>query len=74
MVVWQMRRNTIFLAIDDTDSLESRGTGRLARAIADAIAEEFRVYGATRHQLFVQGLLSSARSGTRLQYLQENGL
>jgi hypothetical protein len=28
---------TILLALDDTDSLQSRGTARLARAVADAI-------------------------------------
>ncbi len=44
---------TILLALDDTDNLESRGTGRLARAVADAIAEHHPVSGVTRHQLFV---------------------
>jgi len=44
---------TILLALDDTDNLESRGTGRLARAVADAIATHYPVWGVTRHQLFV---------------------
>jgi hypothetical protein len=44
---------TILLSIDDTDSLSSRGTGRLARAIADALAAEFPVHGVTRHQFYV---------------------
>jgi len=44
---------TIYLAVDDTDSLSSRGTGRLARAIAGACAEHYPVRGVTRHQLFV---------------------
>src|SRR5690606_575424 len=44
---------TLLLALDDTDSLESRGTGRLARAVADAIVEHYPVWGVTRHQLFV---------------------
>jgi hypothetical protein len=44
---------TIFLSIDDTDSLDSRGTGRLARAIADRLSEDYPVQGVTRHQLFV---------------------
>jgi hypothetical protein len=52
-ILYNRGNTTIFLSIDDTDSLESRGTGRLARTIADAIAEEFLVYGVTRHQLFV---------------------
>jgi len=44
---------TLLLALDDTDSLESRGTGRLARAVADAIEKHYPVWGVTRHQLFV---------------------
>ncbi|NLX49110.1 MAG: ABC transporter substrate-binding protein [Methanospirillum sp.] len=44
---------TIFVAIDDTDSLNSRGTGRLARAIAGACAERYPLHGVTRHQLLV---------------------
>jgi hypothetical protein len=44
---------TILVSIDDTDSLDSRGTGRLAREIADIIAADYPVYGVTRHQLFV---------------------
>lgn len=30
-----------------------RGTGKLARAIADTVAAEYPVFGVTRHQLFV---------------------
>lgn len=44
---------TIYVAVDDTDSLNSRGTGRLARAIAGACAEQYPVLGVTRHQLYV---------------------
>ncbi len=44
---------TIYVAVDDTDSLNSRGTGRLARAIAAACAEYYPVRGVTRHQLYV---------------------
>ncbi|MCT8336791.1 ABC transporter substrate-binding protein [Methanoculleus sp. Afa-1] len=44
---------TIYLGIDDTDTLESRGTGRLARAIAAELARSYTVTGVTRHQLFV---------------------
>jgi hypothetical protein len=43
----------IYLSIDDTDSLSSRGTGKLARAIADTLAKDYPVYGVTRHQFFV---------------------
>jgi tRNA(Ile2) C34 agmatinyltransferase TiaS len=39
------------IGIDDTDNLESRGTGHLARVMATALAQDFQVYGVTRHQL-----------------------
>jgi len=44
---------TILIAIDDTDTKESRGTGRLARTIADSLRHFGSVAGVTRHQLFV---------------------
>lgn len=40
-----------FIGLDDTDNLESRGTGHLARLMAKALAQDFRVHGVTRHQL-----------------------
>ena len=39
------------IGLDDTDNHESRGTGHLARTIAKALAQDFRVLGVTRHQL-----------------------
>ena len=41
----------IYIGLDDTDNLESRGTGHLAREIASALEDEFKVMGITRHQL-----------------------
>jgi len=43
----------LFIGIDDTDTLESRGTGHLAREIAAALAADCCVLGVTRHQLLV---------------------
>jgi tRNA(Ile2) C34 agmatinyltransferase TiaS len=43
----------IFIGLDDTDTLESRGTGHLARQIAAALAADYSVLGVTRHQLLV---------------------
>jgi tRNA(Ile2) C34 agmatinyltransferase TiaS len=40
-----------FIGLDDTDNLESRGTGHLARVMAQALSQDFRVHGVTRHQL-----------------------
>ncbi len=43
----------IYVGIDDTDTLESRGTGRLARTIAAELQRKYTIFGVTRHQLFV---------------------
>jgi hypothetical protein len=43
----------IYIGLDDTDTAESRGTGRLARNIAAALSEKAKIFGVTRHQLFV---------------------
>jgi hypothetical protein len=43
----------IYVGIDDTDTLESRGTGKLARNIATELAAKYEIFGVTRHQLFV---------------------
>jgi len=44
---------TLLVSIDDTDTIESPGTGRLARKIAAAFSKDYQVTGVTRHQLFV---------------------
>lgn len=45
---------TIYICIDDTDTLTGpRGTGKLARMIADTVLKEYPVFGVTRHQLYV---------------------
>jgi hypothetical protein len=46
---------TWLVAIDDTDNLESIGTGRLARMLADHLVKEDRIASpsVTRHQLLV---------------------
>ena len=41
----------IYIGIDDTDNKTSRGTGRLARAIAAELSLDFPLLGVTRHQL-----------------------
>jgi tRNA(Ile2) C34 agmatinyltransferase TiaS len=42
-----------FVGLDDTDILDSRGTGQLARQIAAALATDYQVLGVTRHQLLL---------------------
>jgi tRNA(Ile2) C34 agmatinyltransferase TiaS len=41
----------LFIGLDDTDTLESRGTGHLARQIGATLARDYAVLGITRHQL-----------------------
>ena len=41
----------IFIGIDDTDNKESRGTGHLARTIAEHLSSKYPVSGILRHQL-----------------------
>ena len=43
---------TLYIGLDDTDTREKPGTGRLARNIAAALAENYSVLAVTRHQLF----------------------
>jgi hypothetical protein len=44
----------IYISIDDTDTLTGpRGTGKLARNIADTVVRDYPVFGVTRHQLYV---------------------
>jgi tRNA(Ile2) C34 agmatinyltransferase TiaS len=54
----------IFIGLDDTDNLESRGTGHLAREIAAALAAEYPLLGVTRHQLLVDPRVPCTRNNS----------
>jgi tRNA(Ile2) C34 agmatinyltransferase TiaS len=54
----------LFIGLDDTDTLESRGTGHLARQIATALAAEYRVQGVIRHQLLVDPRVPCTRNNS----------
>lgn len=43
----------VYIGIDDTDSLDSIGTGRLARGIAEILNRNYQVLSVTRHQFYV---------------------
>lgn len=43
---------TIYVCMDDTDNLKSRGTGRLSREVAVELSKKYPVRGVTRHQLY----------------------
>jgi tRNA(Ile2) C34 agmatinyltransferase TiaS len=40
-----------FIGMDDTDNLDSRGTGHLARQVAGSLAADYQILGVVRHQL-----------------------
>lgn len=48
-----LQDHLLFVGLDDTDTPESGGTGRLARGIARALAADHRVLGVIRHQLLI---------------------
>jgi tRNA(Ile2) C34 agmatinyltransferase TiaS len=72
----------IYVGMDDTDTLESRGTGALARSVAAALGDQYRVLGVVRQQLLPcdprvpctknnssKGLILEAADGTDLRGL-----
>jgi tRNA(Ile2) C34 agmatinyltransferase TiaS len=52
------------IGLDDTDNLESLGTGHLAREIATALAADYPVRGVTRHQLLVDDRVPCTRNNS----------
>ena len=64
-----------FIGIDDTDTLESRGTGHLARQIAAVLSAEYTVLGVTRHQLLVDSRVPCTKNNSSAAIVLEgNGL
>jgi len=43
----------LYIGLDDTDRIDTPGTGRLARGLAESLAGDYEVRGVTRHQLLV---------------------
>jgi len=65
---------TILISLDDTDTLNSRGTGRLARSIADTLAADYPIYGVTRHQLYVHpDIPYTSHNSCAVIHLETNG-
>jgi hypothetical protein len=64
----------IFIGLDDTDTLESRGTGHLARHIASELAVDYAVLGVTRHQLLLDRRVSyTAKNSSAAIVLKPDG-
>jgi hypothetical protein len=65
---------TIFVCMDDTDNLKSRGTGRLARAVAAELAKSYPLKGVTRHQLYVHpDIPYTSHNSCAVIHLEVNG-
>ena len=54
----------LFIGLDDTDTLDSRGTGHLARLIAAELAQEYPLLGVTRHQLLIDPRVPCTRNNS----------
>ncbi len=54
----------LFIGLDDTDTLDSRGTGHLARQIAAALAGDYPLLGVSRHQLLVDPRVPCTRNNS----------
>ena len=64
----------LWIGLDDTDTLETRGTGHLARLIAAELAADGEVLGVTRHQLLDDPRVPrTAKNSCAALCVQENG-
>ena len=64
----------LFVGIDDTDTLESRGTGHLARHIAAELRSSYPLLGVTRHQLLVDPRVPyTAKNSSAAIVMRRNG-
>jgi hypothetical protein len=53
-VLWKgAQTDMLYIGLDDTDVLDSYGTGHIARDLARALSADYPVVGVTRHQLLV---------------------
>lgn len=61
----------ILVGIDDTDSLESRGTNKLARELAQRITGKYRCHAIVRHQLlFDERIPFTSHNGSACLWLE----
>jgi hypothetical protein len=64
---------TYYIGIDDTDNLDSRGTGRLARDIAERLSEHCTLMGVTRHQLLLDPGVAYTKKNSSAAILLRTG-
>ena len=66
--------SVIYIGIDDTDTLTSRGTGHLSRLVAAQLAADHPLLGVTRHQLLVDPRVPyTAKNSSAAIHLGRNG-
>ena len=64
----------IYLALDDTDNIGTRGTGKLSRNIGAVLSKDYNVEGITRHQLFVhEDIPYTSHNSCAVIHLNESG-
>jgi len=64
----------LYIALDDTDTLDSIGTGRLTREIAADLAADYHVYAVTRHQLYIHpDIPYTSHNSCAVIHIHENG-
>lgn len=63
----------MFIGMDDTDTIESRGTGHLARQVAHALSGEYVVMGVTRHQLLVDARVPCTKNNSCAAIVLDGG-
>ena len=64
----------IFIGLDDTDTIESRGTGHLARQIAAALTDAgHTILGVTRHQLLLDPRVPCTKNNSCAAILVDAG-
>jgi len=62
-----------FIGLDDTDTIESRGTGQLARMLAVRLSSFGEISGVTRHQLlFDDGIAYTKNNSSAVIHLESN--
>lgn len=64
----------IYIGLDDTDVLESRGTGRLAREIAHVLVQDGSLLGVTRHQLLLDPGVPYTKNNSSSALLLDDGV
>jgi tRNA(Ile2) C34 agmatinyltransferase TiaS len=69
-----LTQQLVFIGLDDTDTLESRGTGHLARQTAATLSSEHTVLGVIRHQLLLDPRVPyTAKNSSAAVVISTNG-